>query len=69
VALKLIDLAAEEERVVCSIPTIDRRNLKDKVFRLDGHPAWSRDYKKVSLQAAEKGRRQMYVVDVSGLIG
>lgn len=69
VALKLIDLAAEEEREVCSIPTIDRRNLVDKVFRLDGHPAWSRDYKKVSLQAAELGRRQMYVVDLSGLIG
>ncbi len=69
VALKLIDIAAEEERKVCSIPTIDRRRLKDKVFRLDGHPSWSRDFKKVSIQAAEKGRRQMYVADLSKLIG
>lgn len=69
VVLKLIDLAAQEEREVCSIPTIDRRNLVDKVFRLDGHPAWSRDFKKVSIQAAEKGRRQMYVADLSKLIG
>ncbi|MCK5173381.1 MAG: hypothetical protein KAR47_08315, partial [Planctomycetes bacterium] len=42
VTLKLINLAAEEDREICSIPTIDRRNLVDKVFRLDGHPAWSR---------------------------
>ena len=69
VVLKLIDIAAQKQRVVCSIPTVDRRNLKDSVFRVDGHPAWSRDFKKVSLQAAEKGRRQMYVVDLSKLIG
>jgi len=69
VVLKLIDIMAQEQREVCSIPTVDRRNLKDSVFRVDGHPAWSRDFKKVSIQAAEKGRRQMYVADLSKLIG
>ena len=66
--LRLIDLIAEEERCVCAIPTINRDNIEDKVFRLDGHPAWSRDYKKVSLQAAPEGKRQLFIVDLDKVI-
>jgi hypothetical protein len=66
--LRLIDLIAEEERCICAIPTIDKKALKDTVFRLDGHPAWSRDYKKVSLQAAPEGERQLFIVDLEGMV-
>ena len=36
-------------------------------FRLDGHPVWSRDYKKVSLQAAPLGKRQLFIVDLEAI--
>lgn len=68
VKLRLVDLIAEEEQCVCAIPTINKKKLKDTVFRLDGHPVWSRDYKKVSLQAAPNGKRQLFVVDLSKVI-
>lgn len=69
VSLRLIDLKAEKEEIVCTLPTIKwEGHFKDNVFRLDGHPVWSRDYKKVSLQAAHKGMRQLFVVDLSKLI-
>ena len=62
--LRLVDLVAHEEQIVCSIPTLDKNKLPDKVFRLDGHPVWSWDYKKVSLQAAPNGNRQLFVIDL-----
>jgi hypothetical protein len=66
--LRLVDLIAEEERCVCAIETIDKGALKDTLFRLDGHPVWSRDYKKVSLQAAPEGKRQLFIVDLHNVI-
>ncbi len=68
VNLRLVDLVAEEERNVCAIPTIDKGKLEDTVFRLDGHPVWSRDYKKVSLQAAPEGKRQLFIVDLERML-
>jgi len=69
VFLRLIDLKAEKEEVVCTLPTLKWEDYgNDNVYRLDGHPAWSGDYKKVSLQAAHNGKRQLFVVDLSKLI-
>jgi len=68
IKLRLVDLVAEEESCICSIPTIDKTVLKDTVFRLDGHPVWSQDYKKVSLQAAPNGKRQLFVVNLENII-
>lgn len=68
IKLRLVDLIAEEEQYVCTIPTIDKNVLKNTVFRLDGHPAWSQDYKKVSLQAAPDGYRQLFVVNLENII-
>lgn len=69
VSLHICDLRSEEAQVVCMLPTIKwEGRLKDSVFRLDGHPAWSRDYKKVSLQAAHEGKRQLFIVDLSKMI-
>jgi hypothetical protein len=67
--IRLIDLVAEKERQVCEVPTIDPKKLgTDTVFRLDGHPCWSPDYKKVSFQAAPENNRQLFVADLSGVI-
>lgn len=67
VNLRLVDLVAEQERV-CAIPTVDKGKLEDTVFRLDGHPVWSRDYRKVSLQAAPEKNRQLFIVDLEGML-
>jgi hypothetical protein len=66
--LRLIDLTADEERRVCDMPTIDKSKLENVVLRLDGHPVWSRDYKKVSLQAAPLGKRQLFIVDLEAML-
>ena len=69
VSLRLVDLSAEEEMKVCTLGTIFWEKMyDDNVYRLDGHPVWSRDYKKVSLQAAPDGNRQLFVIDLSKII-
>jgi hypothetical protein len=70
VSLRLADLRADEAVVVCALPTIKwEGRLPDAVFRLDGHPCWSRDYKKVTIQAANaRGERHLYMVDLSTLL-
>ncbi len=69
VTIRLIDLIAEDEEAVCTIPTINRKNLlSDNVNRFDGHPFWSRDFKKVCFQAAPEGKRQLFLADLSDVI-
>ena len=68
VVLRLADLHAQEQRGLCSLPTIDQRSLEQRPLRLDGHPVWSRDYRKVCFQASPEGVRQLFVADLSGVI-
>ncbi|KKB11307.1 hypothetical protein VE25_13405 [Devosia geojensis] len=42
--------------------------LKNEI-RCDLHPRWSRDGKKVSIDSAHTGERQVYIVDVSDIVG
>lgn len=65
VTLRLIDLARDEDHVLCTLPTIDRRDLPDQMFRLDGHPVWSRDYRQVCIQATSRGARALFLADLS----
>jgi hypothetical protein len=54
------------------VPTIDRSafaQMDDKVMRLDGHPTFSRDHKKVCFQAAPEGSRQLMIADLTTLVG
>jgi Tol biopolymer transport system component len=69
ISLIVLDTVSDKAETVCTLPTINTQGLKliTKTMRLDGHPCWSRDYKKVSLQAAPEGKRQLFVVDLSHL--
>ncbi len=70
ISVILLDTVADKAEKICTLPTINTQGLKliTKTMRLDGHPCWSRDYKKVSLQAAPEGKRQLFVLDLSQLI-
>ena len=40
----------------------------DNEWRCDLHPRWSRDGRYVCIDSKHSGRRQMYLLDVSGII-
>ena len=69
VALRLVDVTAGKEETVCRLSTIDRNAAANPVFRLDGHPVWSRDYRRVCFQAAPEGVRQLFIADLAKLVG
>lgn len=77
VPIRLVNLHDETEVHVCSVFTdlASKAGLKDyKVkgggshFKLDPHPAWSRDYNKVCFNGAPNGRRQVFIGDLKNLM-
>jgi hypothetical protein len=67
--LRLIDFIADASEVVCELPTINwKKNYPHKLFELDGHPVWNRDFTQVSLQAAPDGYRGLFVFDMKKLM-
>ena len=67
VRIRLIDLVAQQDHTVCTMPTIRERD-GHTVLRVDGHPAWSRDYRKVLFQATPDGARQLFLADLSDVV-
>ncbi|MEX0684403.1 MAG: hypothetical protein WD267_04530 [Balneolales bacterium] len=75
VPIRLIDLLTDEEYILCTISndvggngemyTNEDRIIGGSQHKLDPHPAWSRDYKKVCINGAPDGARQVFVIDVS----
>lgn len=68
VDILLYDLASEQKHELCQLATIDRRAIKHTEHRLDGHPVWSRDYRRVCFQAAPENQRQLFIADLSGIV-
>ncbi len=68
VRIKLIDLTSEEEIILAKMNTSKRQGLNNDTIRLDGHPTWDRNYKKLAFQAAPKGKRQVFITDLSGIV-
>jgi hypothetical protein len=64
VNIRLLDIIADKEEIVCTMPTLPRANLKYSTLRLDGHPFWSRDYKKIIFQGSPEGKRQIFMADL-----
>jgi hypothetical protein len=67
VPLRLIDIEEQSEQNLFFVFTLGMPNAN--VLRIDPHPAWSRDYSKICFNAAPEGRRQVFVADVSELVG
>jgi len=64
--IRLIQLNGGEEAAICTVQT--DLNIQDSTFRVDPHPVWSRDFKKVCFNGAPAGRRQVFVADLSEVI-
>ncbi|MCC7154631.1 MAG: hypothetical protein IT161_08655 [Bryobacterales bacterium] len=65
------DIEWTASRPVCESTQNDRRALGcalSAVRRLDGHPNWDREFRKIIFQAAPEGKRQLYVAAVREMI-
>ena len=71
VRIRIIDVQGQSEEAVCVMPTMPlaRQVSPYAELRLDGHPAWDRDFSRICFQAAPHGRRQLFVADMRPLIG
>jgi len=70
VDIQLIDMDQEKIEVIATMAPLNRgEEVAYPPHRLDAHPAWSRDYRKICFQAAPEGVRQLYVADLSHVTG
>lgn len=75
VALRLLNLKTDEEQILCTVSVNvgnngARKSKKEagSQFKLDPHPAWSRDYGKVVFNGSPELRRQVFIADISSAI-
>lgn len=69
VPIRLLDTVNDEVAVICNMYTLGRKDdIGRGTLRLDPHPAWSRDYKKVCFNGAPEGKRQIFIADLSKII-
>ncbi len=68
--LLLLDVETDDVLKICTVPTVNTSKMvvASKALRVDGHPCWSRDYKRASLQGTYQGVRQLYLVDMGNWI-
>ena len=64
--IRLINLKNEEEVYICTVFT-DVQDI-ESTFRVDPHPVWSRDYKKVCFNGTVEGKRQVFIADLERMI-
>lgn len=64
--IRLIDLNNGEEVSICKVYT--DLDISESTFRIDPHPVWSPDHKKVCFNGAPNGVRQVFVADLSDVI-
>lgn len=67
--LLLLDVNTDKVKTICTVPTTNtsKMTVANKALRVDGHPCWSSDFKKVTLQGTHNGARQLYIVDMEKL--
>jgi Tol biopolymer transport system component len=64
--IRLINLNTDEEVYICTVFTdVDSNN---ETFRIDPHPVWSHDYKKVCFNGAPEGKRQVFIADLTEVL-
>jgi hypothetical protein len=64
VPIRLLDIPAQHEVNICTIYTLGTGGT----LRLDPHPVWCRDFKKICFNGAPNGSRQVFIADLSDTI-
>ncbi len=66
IPLRWIDPATGEDRYIVRINT--RQPCEDGVLRVDPHPAWDRDWRRIAFNAYVGGTRRVFVADMTPLL-
>lgn len=67
--IRWIDTVTGETTVVARIPIVPEHNDETNQWRVDPHPAWDREYRRIAFNAAQGGHRKVFVADMSPLLG
>ena len=78
VAIRLINLLNDSELRICTIPNdvgggirqsvLEDREAGGSQYKLDPHPAWSRDGRQICFNGAPQGRRQVFTADLKTIL-
>ncbi|MDP6775896.1 MAG: hypothetical protein QGI83_03930, partial [Candidatus Latescibacteria bacterium] len=67
--IRWIDLETGQEQVVIRINNDPPYPGPRKELRIDPHPAWDREFKRIAFNGCWEGRRRVYVADMSEVLG
>ena len=75
IPIRLLDLNSDQEQMICSVPTdvgndwqAYKKSEPGSHYKLDPHPVWARDYKKVCFNGAPGGIRQVFIADLTEIL-
>lgn len=66
VKIRLIDLVSDEEEAICYVYTPPLHIYG--TLRIDPHPVWSRDYKKILFSGSPKGKREVFIANLENIV-
>jgi hypothetical protein len=67
VPIRFIDWRAGTETVLLRIATRPKRYGSQRELRIDPHPAWDREFRRIAFNANPDGTRRVYVADLTSL--
>jgi len=67
--IRLIDLAEGTATDLVRIRTVPPVSGPNNELRVDPHPAWDREHRRVAFNACPDGTRRVYVADLGGILG
>jgi Tol biopolymer transport system component len=66
--LRWIDITESREIALVRIRTRSDHEAATPALRVDPHPAWDRDYRRIAFNACPDGRRKVFVADLTTLL-
>ena len=67
--IRLIDLETGQETTLARIRTVPPFRGPAGELRVDPHPAWGRQHRRIAFNACPDGTRRVYVADLSAIVG
>jgi hypothetical protein len=67
--IRWLDLVNSRETELVRIRTAAPFAGPQQELRVDSHPAWDREYRRFAFNACPQGRRQVFIADMSAIVG